>query len=162
MIRKMLILTSTAGVLAFAGAVAAQDPVPPPAAKPVPPIAAQTPPTPQAGDYIPGAAVMASDGADLGVIDSVHVSASGEQMLHVRAADGTVKAVPSTGATVRDGTVAVAWTEAQFEAAAAVPEPMDEAAPAPTTPPPTLPAPTPEDKPDASDPPVDPPAQPRT
>jgi len=173
MIRKIFILTSTAGVFAFAGATAAQDPAPPTASRPTSPTTTQTSPPPQAGDYSPGATVTASDGAHLGVIDSVQVSASGEQTLNVRAADGIVKAIPSNGATVRNGIVAVTWTKAQFEAAAAVPEPMAEATPLPTRPIPTLPAPTPrtpetvplppasEDRPDVRNSPVDPPAQPR-
>lgn len=165
MIRKILFLTSTVGALAVAGAVLAQNPAPPSPPRQMPP-APQTMPTPPSGEYAVGTSVMASDGARLGTIVRVHLGAAGQQMLHVRASDGTVKAAPTTGATVRDGTVVVAWTKAQFDAAAeASPPATDSTMPAPAPPTPgTLPVPVPptsDDTPDASQPPVDPPAPPR-
>jgi hypothetical protein len=149
MIRKILVLTSAAGALCLAAPAAAQDaavPTPAPAAQPV--------------NFTPGAAVVASDGAALGVVDRVHVSATDARMLHVRTPDGTVKAVPAMGASLRDdGTVTIALTEAAFGAAAATPGPADRAARPPTTPAPT--PGDPEAKPDAAHPPVDPPTQPQ-
>lgn len=141
MTRNLLLLTTTVGALSLAGAALSQT-------LPTKPSGAMNPQTPMASSqtrWAAGTEVMASDGATLGVLDTATVA--GEGMLRIRAADGTVKMAPSTGASMMDGHVMVAWSKAEFDAAPTAPQPdgaMTPQRPAmpPVTPPVESPSPT--------------------
>lgn len=103
----------------------------------------------------PGSTVRGPDG-DLGKLEGVRTNAEGKQELTVRGADGQLRGVPLAGIRQDGEAVAVAYTKADFDAAApiagapAASEPTDPAAPpasdpSMTTPPtsePTPPLPT--------------------
>ena len=131
MIRRMLL--PAAAILLLATPALAQDPPisPPSQTEPVP---SQNPP------FTTGSPVVAVDGAALGVLEHVETNAAGQATLHIRAADGTLKAAPGGDASVRNGTVTLSWTRAEFEAA----PPADDGMP-PETP-----------RPDPDNPPVEP------
>ena len=157
MIRKTALLTATAAVL-FAAPALAQDVTQDPAAAATADVAAQaeTAPAQAEGSVAPGAEVRASDGAtSLGILEGATTDASGQQALAVRAEDGSLKTVPMAGASLQEGAVVTAWTEAEFDAAPSVAgATADASATAPAQPTPE-PAPT-------TDPMADPLAAPET
>jgi len=124
--RKTALLTGVAGLFlmtapAFAQEAAAQTPAP-----------AQTPAAPAAQTLTlqPGAAVRGSDGTELGKLVGVQTGASGQE-LTVRGPDGELRAVPVTGGVRQDGAdIAVGWSAAQYQAAPAIAEAAQPAAPA--------------------------------
>lgn len=69
-------------------------------------------------DVSAGAMVHGSDGQTLGsVVRTTRDSAGRVESLLVRAADGTVRAVPAGGARVEGDVVVTGWTRGQFERA---------------------------------------------
>ena len=84
----------------------------------------------------PGSTVRGPDG-DLGKLEGVRTNAEGKQELTVRGADGQLRGVPLAGIRQDGEAVAVAYTKAEFDAAAAIPgapaAPMAAPAPAPTS-----------------------------
>jgi hypothetical protein len=112
MIRKTALLTATAIALFAAPALAQEADMSAPA---------QPEATAQAeGSVVPGAQVQASDGTLLGVLEGATTDATGQQALAVRTEDGSLKTVPMAGASLSDGAVVTAWTEAEFDAALSV------------------------------------------
>ncbi|WP_122467045.1 hypothetical protein [Brevundimonas lutea] len=112
MIRKTVLLAGVAGALAFAAPAVAQV-APIPQAAPAP--AEQT----QGAQLAlqPGADVAGADGVVYGRLDGAGTAADGSTVLHVRAEDGTVKAVPIEGISMNGATIVTAWAKAQFDAA---------------------------------------------
>jgi len=71
-------------------------------------------------DLSAGAMVHGADGAMLGTLVGTTRDTAGRiQGFAVRSADGTVKAVPATGAQVQGDVLVTGWSEAQFRAAPA-------------------------------------------
>lgn len=67
-----------------------------------------------------GAEVRATDGAVLGqVVRTTRDAAGRVETLVVRSADGALKAVPASGASVQGEAVVTGWSQAQFDAAPA-------------------------------------------
>lgn len=65
-----------------------------------------------------GATVRGTDGAILGqVVRATRDTAGRVQGFVVRSADGALKAVPATGASVQGDVLTTGWSEAEFEAA---------------------------------------------
>ena len=105
---------------------------------------------PQSLSLNPGTAVHGPDG-ELGKLEGVQNNESGAQELTVRGADGQLRAVPLNGIRQDGAHVVVAYTKAEYDAAAPIPgaPPAMESAPAPAaasdpaadpaTPPPTEP-----------------------
>lgn len=117
---KIAILSSAAAFL-IASPVLAQDV--PPATQTAPAAA----PAQQSLSLTPGTTVQGPDG-ELGKLEGVQNNASGAQELTVRGADGQLRAVPLNGIRQDGANVVVAYTKAEYDAAAAIPG----AAPAPT------------------------------
>lgn len=99
----------------------------------------------------PGSSVSGPDG-ELGKLEGVQNNAEGKQELTVRGADGQLRAVPLSGIRQEGTGVVVAYTKAEFDAAAPIAgapaapaaEPTDPATTEPATPAPdsATPAPT--------------------
>ena len=136
---KTAVLAGAAAAILTTVPAMAQD-APPAAAAP-----AEAAPAPQSLTLTPGATVRGGDG-ELGKLEGVQSNASGQQELTVRGADGQVRAVPLAGIRQEGSDVVVAYTKAEFDAAAPVPgaAPPPAATPAlPSAPPSTMPpAPT--------------------
>ena len=146
-IKTFFLASAAATVLTAAPALAqdaqpTQQPATPPAAAP----AAQP-----SLSLTPGSTVRGPDG-DLGKLEGVRTNAEGKQELTVRGADGQLRGVPLAGIRQDGEAVAVAYTKAEFDAAAPIPgAPAAPAAAEPTDP---AAAPTSDDTatPPASDP----------
>jgi hypothetical protein len=140
---KTAILGSAAAAFMIASPVLAQDAA-----------TTQTPSAEAAAQpslsLTPGTTVAGPDG-ELGKLEGVQNNASGAQELTVRGADGQLRAVPLNGIRQEGANVAVAYTKAEFDAAAAIPgapaaDPMaapSASSPSSTEPTTTMPAPTP-------------------
>ena len=85
----------------------------------------------------------------LGQLEGVQANAAGDQELTVRGADGQLRAVPLAGIRQEGSNVVVAYTKAEYDAAAPIPG----AAPAPAAAPAASPTPA---APPAGDPMADP------
>ena len=136
---KTALLAGAAAALLTAVPAMAQDA--PPAATPAEAAPAQAAPAaPQSLTLTPGATVRGGDG-ELGKLEGVQSNATGQQELTVRGADGQVRAVPLAGIRQEGSDVVVAYTKAEFDAAAAIPgaAPPPPAA-TPSAPPSTMPA----------------------
>ncbi|MFN3838659.1 MAG: hypothetical protein ACK4MI_13190 [Brevundimonas sp.] len=144
---KTALLASAAAFMIAAPALAQEAPAAAPAQTPAPAEAASSQ---QSLSLNPGSSVSGPDG-ELGKLEGVQNNAEGKQELTVRGADGQLRAVPLSGIRQEGTGVVVAYTKAEFDAAAAIPgapaTPM--AAPTPTP----APAPT-------SDPMAEPTAEP--
>ncbi len=119
--RKTALLTGAAGLFLMTAPAFAQDstaPQTPPAAAPAAAPAATE--QPQSLTLEPGSDVMGSDGSTLGKLEGARNTAAGQE-LTVRGADGVLRGVPVSGGVRQEGEgVAVGWTSAQFNAAAAI------------------------------------------
>ncbi len=112
MIRKTALLAGVACALAISTPAFAQDAVIPPAG--------ETPGAQPDGNQLalqPGAEVAGTDGVVLGRLDGAGQAADGSVALHVRAEDGSVKAVPAAGVSMNGATIVTGWSKAQFDAA---------------------------------------------
>lgn len=125
MIRKTALLAGVAGAMLFAAPALAQD---------TPPAASAQAETPASITVQPGATVKGEGGVELGKLQGVRTNAEGQQELEVRGADGQLRAVPLGGLQQDGDGLIVAWSKAQFDAAAAIQaspaEPADPATPA--------------------------------
>jgi hypothetical protein len=156
---KTALLAGAAAAFMTAAPALAQDTTSAPADAP-----AQAPAEASAQQSLslnPGSSVSGPDG-ELGKLEGVQANAEGRQELTVRGADGQLRAVPLSGIRQEGTGVVVAYTKAEFDAAAAIPgappapsaapvptseptaEPTDPATTEPTPPAPDATAPTPE------------------
>lgn len=126
-----------AGAAAFmiAAPAMAQETTPAPAAAPAQAPAAEAS-AQQSLSLNPGSSVAGPDG-ELGKLEGVQSNAEGKQELTVRGADGQLRAVPLSGIRQEGTGVVVAYTKAEFDAAA----PIAGAPPAPAAAPAAAPAP---------------------
>ena len=139
---KTALLASAAAALLTAAPALAQDMTSP----------AQTPATgapaaaaqPASLTLTPGATVSGPDG-ELGKLEGVQANAEGQQELTVRGADGQVRAVPLGGIRQDGANVMVAYTKAEYDAAAPI---AGAASPAPAA----TPAPAASPAPSTTDP----------
>lgn len=115
---KTALLAGAVGAVLTAAPALAQE-----AAAPAQETAA---PAQQSLQLTPGATVRGPDGA-LGQLEGVQANAEGGQELTVRGADGQLRAVPLGGIRQEGADVVVAYTKAEYDAAA----PIAGAAPAP-------------------------------
>ena len=113
MIRKTALLAGVAGAMLFAAPALAQDATTTAAAS------AQTA-TPATLTLQPGATVKGEGGVELGKLQGVRTNAAGEQELEVRGADGQLRAVPLGGLQQDGDGLMVAWSKAQYDAAAVI------------------------------------------
>jgi hypothetical protein len=123
---KTAILGSAAAAFLIASPVLAQDAA---TAAPQTP-AAQEPAAQPSLSLTPGTSVQGPDG-ELGKLEGVQNNASGAQELTVRGADGQLRAVPLNGIRQEGANVAVAYTKAEFDAAAPIAGATPAPAPAP-------------------------------
>lgn len=137
---------ASAAVFAFAAPALAQE-APATAPTEAPAAASQ-----QSLSLNPGTAVSGPDG-ELGKLEGVQNNAEGKQELTVRGADGQLRAVPLSGIRQENGGVVVAYTKAEFDAAAAIPG----APAAPAADPSAAPAPTADPQAEPTDPSATPP-----
>ena len=130
---KTALLASAAAFMIAAPALAQEAPAAAPAQTPAPAAAASSQ---QSLSLNPGSSVSGPDG-ELGKLEGVQNNAEGKQELTVRGADGQLRAVPLSGIRQEGTGVVVAYTKAEFDAAAAIPgapaAPMAAPAPAPTS-----------------------------
>lgn len=130
---KTALLASAAAFMIAAPALAQEAPAAAPAQTPAPAAAASSQ---QSLSLNPGSSVSGPDG-ELGKLEGVQNDAEGKQELTVRGADGQLRAVPLSGIRQEGTGVVVAYTKAEFDAAAAIPgapaAPMAAPAPAPTS-----------------------------
>ena len=140
---KTALLAGAAAAFMTAAPALAQDAAPAPTG-------ATAAPAQQSLSLTPGSSVSGPDG-ELGKLEGVQTNAEGKQELTVRGADGQLRAVPLSGIRQEGSGVVVAYTKAEFDAAApiagapAAPAADPAAAPAPTSEPaaePTGPATT--------------------
>lgn len=129
---KTALLASAAAFMFAAPALAQETPAPAPTEAPAAAAASQ-----QSLSLNPGMTVSGPDG-ELGKLEGVQNNAEGKQELTVRGADGQLRAVPLSGIRQENGGVAVAYTKAEYDAAAAIPG--APAAPAQTADPAAAPA----------------------
>ena len=129
---KTALLASAAAFMFAAPALAQETPAPAPTEAPAAAAASQ-----QSLSLNPGMTVSGPDG-ELGKLEGVQNNAEGKQELTVRGADGQLRAVPLSGIRQENGGVAVAYTKAEYDAAAAIPG--APAAPAPAADPAAAPA----------------------
>lgn len=125
---KTALLAGAAAAFLTAAPALAQD-APPAPTTPAP--APEAPAAPQSLTLTPGATVRGAD-AELGKLEGVQNNAQGQQELTVRGADGQVRGVPLAGIRQEGADVVVAYTKAEFDAAAPIPSAPASAAPAPT------------------------------
>ncbi|MDQ1154681.1 hypothetical protein [Brevundimonas sp. SORGH_AS_0993] len=142
---KTFFLASAAATVLTAAPALAQE-AQQPAADPASASAAQP-----SLSLTPGATVRGPDG-DLGTLEGVRTNAEGRQELTVRGGDGQLRGVPLAGIRQDGQAVAVAYTKAEFDAAAPIAD--TTAAPAAAEPTDPAAAPTSDDTatPPASDP----------
>ncbi|MET3781164.1 hypothetical protein ABIC32_001809 [Brevundimonas sp. 1080] len=142
---KTALLAGAAAAFMTVAPALAQETTPAPAAAPAAAASSQ-----QSLSLNPGSSVSGPDG-ELGKLEGVQNNAEGKQELTVRGADGQLRAVPLSGIRQEGTGVVVAYTKAEFDAAApiagapAAPAADPAAAPAPTSEPaaePTSPATT--------------------
>lgn len=130
---KTALLASAAAFMIAAPALAQEAPAAAPAQTPAPAAAASSQ---QSLSLNPGSSVSGPDG-ELGKLEGVQNNAEGKQELTVRGADGQLRAVPLSGIRQEGTGVVVAYTKAEFDAAAAIPgapaAPLAAPAPAPTS-----------------------------
>lgn len=162
---KTALLAGVAAAFMTAAPALAQETTPAPAAAPAQAPVAQAS-AQQSLSLNPGSTVAGPDG-ELGKLEGVQANAEGKQELTVRGADGQLRAVPLSGIRQEGTGVVVAYTKAEFDAAAAIAgapaapaaapapaptsdpmaepttEPTDPAATEPTTPAPDAAAPAP-------------------
>jgi hypothetical protein len=135
--RKTALLTGVAGLFLMTAPAFAQDSTAPQ----TPPAPAEQPAqeAPQSLTLNPGQTIVSSDGQDIGQLVGARNGEAGQE-LTVRAADGSVRAVPTTGISQQGEKVAVGWTAAEFQASppiadeTGVPAAEDAAPPAPVDP----------------------------
>jgi hypothetical protein len=138
MIRKTALLTGLAGLMLTAAPAAfAQDASTPPDSAQTPPPAAA--PAQPALQLQPGSDVKGSDGAVLGKLEGARRNDAGEQELTVRGTDGQLRGVPLGGLKQDGAGVSVAWTSAEYQAAAVIAAEPADTAPAPSETAPTEP-----------------------
>lgn len=139
---KTALLAGAAAAFMTAAPALAQETTPAPAAAPAAAASSQ-----QSLSLNPGSSVSGPDG-ELGKLEGVQNNAEGKQELTVRGADGQLRAVPLSGIRQEGTGVVVAYTKAEFDAAApiagapAAPAADPAAAPASTSEPATDPATT--------------------
>lgn len=130
---KTALLAGAAAAFMTAAPALAQETTPAPAAAPAAAASSQ-----QSLSLNPGSSVSGPDG-ELGKLEGVQNNAEGKQELTVRGADGQLRAVPLSGIRQEGTGVVVAYTKAEFDAAAPI-----AGAPAATAADPAAPAPTAE------------------
>ncbi|QSF54935.1 hypothetical protein [Brevundimonas fontaquae] len=131
---KTALLAGAAAAFMTAAPALAQETTPAPAAAPAAAASSQ-----QSLSLNPGSSVSGPDG-ELGKLEGVQNNAEGKQELTVRGADGQLRAVPLSGIRQEGTGVVVAYTKAEFDAAA----PIAGAPAAPAADPAAAPAPTAE------------------
>lgn len=146
---KTALLAGAAVAFMTAAPALAQETMPAPAAAPAAAASSQ-----QSLSLNPGSSVSGPDG-ELGKLEGVQSNAEGKQELTVRGADGQLRAVPLSGIRQEGTGVVVAYTKAEFDAAAPIagapaapaadPAADPAAAPAPTSEPMAEPAAEPTD-----------------
>ena len=128
---KTALLAGAAAAFMTAAPALAQETTPAPAAAPAAAASSQ-----QSLSLNPGSSVAGPDG-ELGKLEGVQSNAEGKQELTVRGADGQLRAVPLSGIRQEGTGVVVAYTKAEFDAAAPIagapPAPAPSAAPTPDT-----------------------------
>jgi hypothetical protein len=139
---KTALLAGAAAAFMTAAPALAQDTTPSPAAAPAAAASSQ-----QSLSLNPGSSVSGPDG-ELGKLEGVQTNAEGKQELTVRGADGQLRAVPLSGIRQEGTGVVVAYTKAEFDAAA----PIAAAPAAPAADPAAAPAPTSEPAVEPTDP----------
>jgi hypothetical protein len=151
---KTAILTSAAAAFLIASPALAQDAT---TTAPTTQDPAAAAPAQPSLSLNPGASVRGPDG-ELGTLEGVQNNASGAQELTVRGADGQVRAVPLNGIRQDGPNVVVAYTKAEYDAAAPIagapPAPAPSTTPPPASDPMATPGGEPTTSPDAE--PVDP------
>lgn len=137
---KTVLLAGAAAAFMTAAPAMAQEATPAPAAAPAAAASSQ-----QSLSLNPGSSVAGPDG-ELGKLEGVQSNAEGKQELTVRGADGQLRAVPLSGIRQEGTGVVVAYTKAEFDAAAPIAgaPPAPAAAPAATQSPDTMSEPTTE------------------
>ena len=110
---KTALLAGAAAFMTAAPALA-QETTPAPAAAPAAAASSQ-----QSLSLNPGSSVSGPDG-ELGKLEGVQNNAEGKQELTVRGADGQLRAVPLSGIRQEGTGVVVAYTKAEFDAAATI------------------------------------------
>ncbi|WP_343789608.1 superoxide dismutase [Brevundimonas kwangchunensis] len=131
--RKTALLTGVAGLLLMTAPAFAQDSTAPQ----TPPAPAEQPAqeaAPQSLTLNPGQTIVSSDGQDLGQLVGARNGDAGQE-LTVRGADGSVRAVPTTGISQQGEKVAVGWTAAEFQAAPPIADESGVPAAEPSAPP---------------------------
>lgn len=136
MIRKTALLAGVAGAMLFAAPALAQDTTQTTAA---PSAQTATPPT---LTIQPGATVKGEGGVELGKLQGVRTNAAGQQELEVRGADGQLRAVPLGGLQQDGDGLSVAWSKAQYDAAAVIQPSAPASVPTDAAPPATAPDPS--------------------
>ena len=148
---KTVLLAGAAAAFMTAAPAMAQETTPAPAAAPAAAASSQ-----QSLSLNPGSSVAGPDG-ELGKLEGVQSNAEGKQELTVRGADGQLRAVPLSGIRQEGTGVVVAYTKAEFDAAA----PIAGAPPAPAAAP-AAPAPSAAPTPDTMSEPTTEPTEPAT
>lgn len=143
---KTVLLAGAAAAFMTAAPAMAQETTPAPAAAPAAAASSQ-----QSLSLNPGSSVAGPDG-ELGKLEGVQSNAEGKQELTVRGADGQLRAVPLSGIRQEGTGVVVAYTKAEFDAAA----PIAGAPPAPAAAPASSAAPTPDTMSEPTTEPTDP------
>lgn len=134
---KTVLLAGAAAAFMTAAPAMAQETTPAPAAAPAAAASSQ-----QSLSLNPGSSVAGPDG-ELGKLEGVQSNAEGKQELTVRGADGQLRAVPLSGIRQEGTGVVVAYTKAEFDAAAPIAGAPPAPAAAPAAPAPSA-APTPD------------------
>ena len=111
---KTALLAGAAAAFMTVAPALAQETTPAPAAAPAAAASSQ-----QSLSLNPGSSVSGPDG-ELGKLEGVQNNAEGKQELTVRGADGQLRAVPLSGIRQEGTGVVVAYTKAEFDAAAPI------------------------------------------
>ena len=146
---KTVLLAGAAAAFMTAAPALAQETTPAPAAAPAAAASSQ-----QSLSLNPGSSVAGPDG-ELGKLEGVQSNAEGKQELTVRGADGQLRAVPLSGIRQEGAGVVVAYTKAEFDAAAPIAGAPPAPAAAPAAPAPSA-APTPDTMSEPTTEPTDP------
>ena len=146
---KTVLLAGAAAAFMTAAPAMAQETTPAPAAAPAAAASSQ-----QSLSLNPGSSVAGPDG-ELGKLEGVQSNAEGKQELTVRGADGQLRAVPLSGIRQEGTGVVVAYTKAEFDAAAPIAGAPPAPAAAPAAPAPSA-APTPDTMSEPTTEPTDP------